>query len=146
MNHGNVTITRCVTNVTFSGMNLNIIRNVTRPVNSLFSVPRNITGTLLLPAVVRFGTPMYLSGCMRVTGTVSTCHRNVAGRRTTRTTYGTIHSLTVRINVPRRLARVNVGRRSVPTLTRRTVASIYAPNGPHRMAGRSVVTLCGGIL
>lgn len=127
-------------------MNLNISRNVTRPVDTLRSIPRKMTYTVLLPAIVHFGVRMDMPGCMRVTGIINICGSNVASRRTTRTTYGTVRRLSGLMNVPRRLDRLNVARTSVPTLTRRTFASMYAPNGPHRISGRSVVTLCRGVL
>lgn len=127
-------------------MNLKIIRNVTRPLKTVFSVPRNITGTLLLPVVVRFGTPTTLSGCIRVTGTVGICSASVAGRGTTRTTIRTMGALSLEIGVPRRLSSLNVRRDSLSHLTATTFTSMYAPNGPQRMAGRVVLSLCGGTL
>lgn len=143
--HRTVSRTRCVTNVKFSGMNLNVIRSVTRPLNTFCSAPRNMTGTLLLPCMVRCGTRSpTTSGCVQVTRTVKMSARNVARTRNMGTTVRTMGTLSLDVGVPRGLRRVGIGRRSVPTLTMTTFGSMYAKKGPHPASMRSVRTLCHG--
>lgn len=143
--HRTVSRTRCVTNVKFSGMNLKVIRSVTRPLNTFCSAPRKITGTLLLPCMVRCGTRSPTTpGCVGVTGTVKIRATNVDRTRNMGTTVRTMGSLSLDVNVPRGLRRVGIGRRSVPTLTMTTFGSIYANNGPHPASIRSVRMLCHG--
>lgn len=158
--HSGVRSTRYLTNVTFSGTLLNVIRSVTRGANTTFAnnrVVRNYTGTVCLPGIVGCGSgsPITTRHCTGVTGFVGLGNR--AARRLISTLVTRLHSVGSRLGVPRNVGGCNPnnigtsrdvvsrGRflRGLPRITGGTVTSTYANSGPHRPGRGRVRGLLG---
>lgn len=98
--HRTVDLNSLRTKVTFSGTSMYLIRKVDHPVKTLFRMPRKVSGTVLLPTMLRFDRRTYVSHLTSVKQVFRPSGRDLAERRTTRVTIRSIGSLYLGLGVP----------------------------------------------
>lgn len=143
-----VDLTTLRTNITFGGTSMAVVRNVDHPVNTLFRIPRNVSGTVLVNRYCGFTVSNTCSHFTRLNETINTTSTRDNSGRTTRTFLSNYLGLYRVYGVPA-LRNFKVSHSGFFTSVSGVTSSTLTSNSPTGavgpISGGSVLRVCGGL-